>query len=475
MANFTILEPMSTGDVIDRAVRIYRRNFAPLVSIAAMPSFIGYLATTFFWFGYSKMLLSATETDRPEFSPLALLMMGIGGLLYPFWLFAMLLTVSGMSRVIGDHIMLDETITFRKCFAAARKRLGDIFLMGLLGIVILFVVYIILSVIFVIVIIIATLLAGITASTGMPPWFIGTVTGIAALLAIGLGIAAALFVIARVVFLPQVVMLEGQTAGMSLGRAMELGKGNWYRVGGIVLFTYFVSLSLLSALTLPVLAGLFFAGILDAEFMVSPTWNILYTSFTQVSNLLCLPIWIISYTLLYFDSRVRKEAYDLELLAREVNPGFYWQPQRQTVVMGYQVPYATNAGREYVQTSPLGLAGWRPNPGNNQNNSGNTLSNHPPIANAPMTQQSPLPVQPQANHQVSAQDELMRKFGNAATAVKSNSQETMGTPIYQQPVVVPPDLDTRKQVVILSSSCNQCGSPFEPEARFCMRCGAAAF
>jgi hypothetical protein len=430
MANFTILEPMSTGDVIDRSVRIYRRNFVPLISIAAMPSLIGYLATTFFWFGYSKMILGAAETDVPEFSPFSLLMLAIGGILYPFWLFAMLITVSGLSRVIGDHIMLDEPITFRKCFAAARKRLGDIFLMGLLGLVIMFVVTIIIYIIFFIVVIVAVLLAGATASANLPPWLVGTVTGIAVLLAIGAGIAAALVVIARVVFLPQIVMIEGQTAGSSISRAMDLGKGNWYRVGGIVLFTYFVSLSLLSALTLPVLAGLYFTNILTAEFMVSPTWNILYASFNQLANLLCLPIWIISYTLLYFDSRVRKEAYDLELLAREVNPGFYWQPQRQTTVMGYQVPYGTNAGRQYVQTSPLGLAGWRPPP----NNSGNVVPNNPHMPDAP-------PVQPVP-------------------------------PVAAPPVIVSQGVDAPVQPVNSIAGCKQCQAPLEPEARFCMRCGA---
>ncbi len=471
MANFTILEPMSTGDVIDRAVRIYRRNFAPLISIAAVPGFIGYLASTFFLYGYSKTILSAAETDIPEFSPVSILMMAIGGLLYPLWLFALLMTISGMSRVIGDHIMLDEAITLRKCFAASRKRLGDILLMGLLGIAILFVVYIILSIIFVIVIVIAALLAGITASTGMPQWFILTFTGIAALLAIGLGIAAALWVIARVVFLPQVVMIEGQTAGVSLGRAMELGKGNWYRVGGIVLFTYFVSLSLLSALTLPVLAGLYFTGFVDAEFMMSPTWNIIYTSFSQLSNLLCLPIWIVSYTLLYFDSRVRKEAYDLELLAREVNPGFYWPPQRQTMVMGYQVPYATNAGREYVQTSPLGLAGWRPNQGNTPT----SAPINPPITTAMPIQANHLPVQSQATHQSTAQDELMRKFGNAAAAMKPDSHETFRPPIDQEALVQSPDIGVINPAENSIAGCKQCGTSFESEARFCMRCGAAVF
>ncbi|HTG17904.1 MAG TPA: zinc ribbon domain-containing protein, partial [Blastocatellia bacterium] len=78
-------------------------------------------------------------------------------------------------------------------------------------------------------------------------------------------------------------------------------------------------------------------------------WTIVYSSFRDISSLLSFPIWIVSFTLLYFDSRVRKEAYDLELLAREVGPGFYWQPAVAT---------SLTQGRTYVQTSPLGLAGY---------------------------------------------------------------------------------------------------------------------
>jgi hypothetical protein len=436
MANFTILEPMSTGDVIDRSVRIYRRNFVPLLSIVAVPSLIGYIAATSFWFGYTRMLLGGTEPGIPEASPIAILMLGVGLILYPVWGFSLLVTVSGMTRVIGDHLMLGESITFRKCFSAARKRLGDIFLMGLLGIAILFAVYMILSVIFFIVIIIAAALVGVTASSGLPQWLVIGLTSIAALAAIGLGIVAALFVIARVVFLPQVLMIEGRTAGVSLGRAMELGKGNWYRVGGIVLFTYFVSLSLLAALTLPVMAGLYFAGILTPEFMVSPTWNILYTSFSQLANLLCLPIWIISYTLLYFDSRVRKEAYDLELLAREVNPGFYWQPQRQSMVMGYQVPYANHSGVQVMQTSPLGLASWRPNP------------------------VSPPTPQPTAGQPV-----------NHPSSLGVPNDPRMVTP--QIPVSAP-DNAGQPPADPAVRFCYQCGTNLEPDAGFCMRCGAKA-
>src|SRR5262249_25549262 len=183
---------------------------------------------------------------------------------------------------------------------------------------------------------------------GMPPWIVGIITAILAIVVIGIGIALALMVISRVIFIPQIVMIEGQSAGSAFSRAMQLGKGNWYKLGAIVLFTYFVSLSLLTALTLPVLTVLYFMDVLSIELVFGSSWNIVYTSFSQLSNLLCLPIWFICFTLLYFDSRVRKEAYDIELLAREVNPGFYWQPQAAR--MGYPVAGMPNFGRNYVQT-----------------------------------------------------------------------------------------------------------------------------
>src|SRR5262249_33727794 len=103
----------------------------------------------------------------------------------------------------------------------------------------------------------------------------------------------------------------------------------------------------------------YLSGLLTAEFFVGPTWNILYTSFGQIANLMSLPISIVSFTLLYFDSRVRKEAYDLDLIAREINPGFNWEPPTQNSAFGYQHP---PGHRPFVQTSPLGLAGLQPPP-----------------------------------------------------------------------------------------------------------------
>ncbi len=328
MSNFTILEPMSTGDVIDRAVRLYRRNFAPLVGITAVPTVIGYVVSILFWNGYTSLLTGATSSRG--LSVTGAWMLALGALGYPFWLYSLLLTVSGLSRVIGDHLMLGEPISFRRCSAAVRRRLGAITLMGLLSIALLFAAYIVISIVLFIVFLVGVLIVGVIAAAKLPQWLLTTLFAVTVIVAVAGSLLLICVIVARIVFLPQIVMIEGQSAATALARAISLGKGNWYRVGAIALFTYFVSFSLLAALALPVLVALYFSGALTTEFFTSPTWSILYTSFGQLSNLLSLPIWIVSFTLLYFDSRVRKEAYDLDLIAREINPGFFWQPPERS-------------------------------------------------------------------------------------------------------------------------------------------------
>src|SRR5215831_1765792 len=128
MAELTILEPISTGDVIDRAVRLYRRNFIPLISVVAVPALIYYASAMMFSYGYAQTIQNA----QSGFNAVAALMVlvGLGG--YLVYLFAILGAISGMCRAIGDHVMLGEEITFKRCWRFAVRRLGDVALMGLL-------------------------------------------------------------------------------------------------------------------------------------------------------------------------------------------------------------------------------------------------------------------------------------------------------------------------------------------------------
>lgn len=357
MGKFTILEPMSTGDVIDRAVRLYRRNFAPLVSIVAVPTVVGYLASLMFWYGYSNLVMGAqSPTGAPE-GALPVLLLGL--LCYPLWLFLLLVTVAGVTRVVGDNLMMGEVITFRKCLAAVRKRLGSITLLAFLSVGILVILYFFLAMLAFVMLLFVGIIVGLATAARLPTWAVVAVITITVVIALAAIILIISVIASRVVFLPQVVMIEGESPGSAIGRAIRLGKGNGHRVFAVAMFTYFVSLSLLSALTLPVLAGLELSGAISWDFWSSPGWSIVYASFRDIANLLALPIWIVSFTLLYFDNRVRKEAYDVELLVRDLGPGFTWQPAEFATV-SVSIPAQSAPSRTYVQTSPLGLAGYMP-------------------------------------------------------------------------------------------------------------------
>jgi hypothetical protein len=420
---------MSTGDVIDRAVRLYRRNFTPLVAIVSVPTMIGYLSSLMFWYGYQHVVNGASGAAGPPAE--AIWMLALGALGFPVWLFSMLLTVSGMARAVGDHLMMGEAITLRRCFSAARRRLGDITRLGLLCTVMLFGVYIVFTVLVVALMLIVGVIVGVVVAMRMPQWVVMTVTVVTALITIAGAVFMALLIVSRVVFFPHVVMIEGQSAGSAIGRAIRLGRSNSYKVGAILLFTYFVSFSLMSALTLPMLAGLFLMGLLTQEFFSSTAWAVFSTSFQHVASLLSLPIWMVSFTLLYFDSRVRKEAYDLELLTLDVAPGFYWQPAAQPAFPFNQGAASTAQLRPYAQTGPLGLAGYSPG--------------YAPAAAAPSPQAEPL-----AGPPVASQSGGIGPAGEGPEELRAEQAAAQGESLL----------------------CGACGAEIQTDMRFCNNCGS---
>lgn len=447
---------MSTGDVIDRAVRLYRRNFTPLVSIAAVPSIMGYVVSLLFWFGLAELERGGSLNAGAAAS------MMLGAIGYPLTLFVWLMMVAGLSRVVGDQVMLDEPITFRRCVAAIRRRFKDILFMGLLSIVTVVALYMAVSAIVFALILVVGIMAGVIAAAGLPPTVIGVLVGIVAVIAIAAAIFLILVILVRVTFLPQVVMLEGQSAGNALTRAISLGKGNWHRLGAIVLFGYFVSFSLLFALLMPIMAFLYMSGLVSESFFAGQSWNAIYGACSQVSNLLVFPIWIISLTLLYFDSRVRKEAYDLELLAREIAPGFYWQPPAPAAASGYQGASFAGGGREFVQTSPLGLAGYGVRRGPDPVPAHQVAPQGSPEASPQGAAPEASGPAPQGDEPSAPSDE--GRAVEAPARTDDVSGEVKSAPEGEE--ALPPRGATPY------TTCARCGAMLEIDSRFCNICGA---
>lgn len=313
-ATVPILEPLSTGDIIDRSVGIYRRHFRALLTTVSVPFLVGVLGWLLVLFGQSSMV--TRKGGEPIFSIAGVVAMLLGMVLYALYAYLMVLAVAGLSRSVGDLVMLGTPITVRVAFQSVRSRLGTLtvgslyLLAASMAIGIVFMVFLFATV-FVVTIAMAAL-----AALGLPPTVAGIFSAIVAILAFGaLFFFVVPFVISFVIFVPQTIMIEGCSASMAISRAMTLGRRCWKSILGIFVFSYCASFSISAAVFIPIGLLLWLGNLLTFDL---DTFNAINGGVSQFSSFLVIPVWAISFTLLYFDSRVRKEGYDVDILTRRL-------------------------------------------------------------------------------------------------------------------------------------------------------------
>lgn len=120
-------------------------------------------------------------------------------------------------------------------------------------------------------------------------------------------------VVVRLIFATQAVVLENHGPVAALRRSWELSRGSFWRILGSLLamavLVYFAT-SLPASLVIGVLSAIFVRDI-GAQVWLSAL-NVLLV---QLGVIVALPLQLTLYTLLYYDLRVRKEGFDLELRA----------------------------------------------------------------------------------------------------------------------------------------------------------------
>lgn len=171
------------------------------------------------------------------------------------------------------------------------------------------------------------------------------VTGV--MVAIGLlGIlVGALFVAALVILSVPALLFERIGVFSSIGRSFELVKGRYWSIVLLVLVIFLAFLVL----------GIVFGGILGATAGAAGTESeaagavVTFLSNT-VLTAITTPLFAAIVTVLYFDQRVRKEGFDLQLLAEGMGeqPAFTGAPEPQPQP---QPPSQPASG---------GLSGWQP-------------------------------------------------------------------------------------------------------------------
>jgi hypothetical protein len=305
------LQPLGAGDLIDRAVRLYRRHLFVLIRTAAPPVIIGSAGWIVFWLSFRRVFLTG-ETGEMAFylvlSVVALVVM-FGGYLFT------LVVMGGATRTLVAHLLRNDPVTARATYSAVRARFW-----GLVGASLAVLVWITVSVIaaFVGWEILATILIFLLVFLSEVTFYIVSV--IVGVIGFTIATVGALwvffFIVGRVAYVPQVMLVEGKGVFDSFSRSFSLARGNVRRLMAMTLFTTFATYSALMVLLVPLGWYGYLSGIHPIDSTQWPAWYaITYNVLAPLSSILLTPVWMLGLSLLYVDERVRHEGYDIELMA----------------------------------------------------------------------------------------------------------------------------------------------------------------
>ena len=123
-------------------------------------------------------------------------------------------------------------------------------------------------------------------------------------------VVIAIVVFIRFLFGSTVLVVEGRKGSKALGRSWRLARGSFWKVFGTFLLAAILSSIVQGILSIP--GGVAFAAI-------GPAGWPFYAIGVSLAAIVTTPFTTLITVLLYFDLRIRKEAFDLEVMARELS------------------------------------------------------------------------------------------------------------------------------------------------------------
>lgn len=297
------LRPLGFADVLDEAIELYKSNFVLLVGIAAF-LYVPYTLLTMSLQNPRVELESAKFTD---FIPLFLLVL----VSMVFYVVAAPIVTGALTYGISERY-LDRETSIAACYRRMLK--ASVFFPFLWTNVLVFLALIGASVVPIAVFAAAIAFMFSTTGTANTLAIIGEVL-ICAMLAIP-AIAVPIYVWARLLLVAPAFVIEMRGPIGSLVRSWQLMKGSVLRAFGLMLIVVVVVSILQAIISAPiaVIAGL--GQLQGAE--SSRTLVVLNGLVQMILSTVLAPLTSIIVILLYYDQRIRKEGFDLELLARDL-------------------------------------------------------------------------------------------------------------------------------------------------------------
>jgi hypothetical protein len=289
------LRPLGVGDVLDRTFSVYRSR--PLLFIGLSAIWYLLLVLVFIVLAVavfaSALAAFARQTATPSPEQIGGAIAGIIGFVLVAVVVAIVL-FSAQSASLVDAAArryLAKDVSIGEAFRAGLSASGRLIVAGIL--------------VFLAIVGVWAVLFIVAAITNQ-------------FLAFALAFIAAIVVSAYLacswLVAPVVVVIEKMGPIAALGRAWRLSDGNRWRIFGIQV------LLLILNLVLSILIGGLFGGLAAAGGQSSPAGQIGVSSILEslvnlASTIIWAPVEWIAFTVLYYDLRVRKEAFDLQLAA----------------------------------------------------------------------------------------------------------------------------------------------------------------
>ena len=253
-----VLRPLSAGEILDTSFTLYRRHFSALATVALICT------------GVPLVLRLLLESAGGFLANLTL------SLLYLIVLVVLNLIATAATVFIVSESYLGRPITAWEALGRSTPYVGTVLVCSLLF----------------------TLVVGL----GFLLLFIPGV-----ILAVGLVLA-----------IPAVVLEPGLSPMQALSRSWRLTRGSRWRIFGL-------GVVLMVLIYIPVVAvGAIFAVLLPASVTAGPSAGsamvaaVLGLAITGLVQIFIYPLFYCVLTVTYYDLRVRKEGFDLELLASQL-------------------------------------------------------------------------------------------------------------------------------------------------------------
>jgi hypothetical protein len=343
------LAPLGAGDLIDRAVRLYRQHFFTLIRIAAPPVLVSAVGSTLTTISVRAI---ATTPSSARLALYVLTLFAGGAVIICGSLFS-LIVMGGATRNLVAHLLSNEAVGFRATYRAVRSRFW-----GLLGasiLVALWLGFCFWLAFMAFYMIIAVMMIAVFAIGSLSGWIAGILGGIGTVMALIVATILFFLLAGRMAYVPQAMLVEGRGVFSAIGRSFSLASGNIRRLMAMTLFTSFATYSALMLLMIPLGWYGYLNGVDLSPFSTTaPAWySIGYEVILQCSHILLAPIWMLGLSLLYGDERVRHEGYDIELMAARQLPAM---PTLPGVMSPFAPALVTGRAQKFVPPPPAQMA-----------------------------------------------------------------------------------------------------------------------